>query len=70
MIVVPIVMAAIRNAPPRISQWIGLAPVECRTRNDAVLSAVMGPDRCPGLKRQKQISYAPAQHTSTLTVWK
>src|SRR6266576_2457803 len=48
MIVVPIVMAAIRNTPPRISQWIGLAPVECRTRNDAVLSAVIGLDRCPG----------------------
>jgi hypothetical protein len=45
MIVAPIVTAAIRNAPLKISQRIGPPRTECLMK-EAVLFAVIGLDRC------------------------
>ena len=48
MIVVPIAIAAIRSAPPRISQRIGLPRTKRLKLKEAVPFAVIGLDRCQG----------------------
>ncbi len=58
MTVVPMAMAAIKSAPPRMSQRIGLSPREPLTLEEAVPFAVMDIDRCQSRTR-KQFLNAP-----------
>ena len=68
MMVAPIVMAAIRNTPPTISQRIGLPLTERGKLNEALASAVIG--RCPSLYAGSSFLRPRPRNMGTMPKWK